>query len=327
MLAVFTEFERDILRDRVKAGIEQARKDGKPHGRPITAGKLVGEMKQLRKEGLSKREIAKRLVPTDVASSDPPSGAEDNEYIVVVRATSGAGDRELTAERPIRVRVTDENEPPRAPEAPLFSGEGRDSLTVSWAEPENTGPPITGYDVQYRTGSDAYQEWLHTGPGRTATITDLDEGTVYQVQVRAHNEEGTGDWSEPGEGRTIAPLTVQMTPSTPPPVEAPFAMRFSFSEEVSGFTSDDIATQQEPPCTDSENNPVSCNPSFTALQTTDDRVFTTIVAPQTEGVAHNYTLTISVSEPPSGSGADGTEKDPCCKLGSYRKGRRRGNEE
>ena len=244
---------------------------------------------------LSFREAPDYEVPTDVASSDPPSGAEDNEYIVVVRVTSGAGDRELTAEQPIRVRVTDENEPPRAPETPLFSGEGRDSLTVSWAEPENTGPPITGYDVQYRTGSDAYQEWPHLGAGRTATITDLDEGTVYQVQVRAGNDEGTGDWSEPGEGRTIAPLTVQMTPSTPPPVEAPFAMRFSFSEEVSGFTSADIATQQEPPCTDSENNPVSCNPSFTALQTTDDRVFTTIVAPQTEGVAHNYTLTISVS--------------------------------
>ena len=32
MLAVFAEFERDMLRDRVKAGIEQARKDGKPHG-------------------------------------------------------------------------------------------------------------------------------------------------------------------------------------------------------------------------------------------------------------------------------------------------------
>ena len=61
MLAVFAEFERDILRDHVKAGIEQARKEGKPHGRPMTAGKRVGEMKQLRQEGLSKRAIAKRL--------------------------------------------------------------------------------------------------------------------------------------------------------------------------------------------------------------------------------------------------------------------------
>ena len=61
MLAVFAEFERDISRDRVKAGIDQARKDGKPHRRPMTAGKLVPKMKQLRKEGISKRTIAKQL--------------------------------------------------------------------------------------------------------------------------------------------------------------------------------------------------------------------------------------------------------------------------
>lgn len=61
MLAVFAEFERDILRDRVKAGIDQARKEGKPHGRPKTAAKLIPEMKRLRKEGLSKRAIAKEL--------------------------------------------------------------------------------------------------------------------------------------------------------------------------------------------------------------------------------------------------------------------------
>ena len=61
MLAVFAEFERDILRDRVKAGIDQARKEGRPHGRPLTAGKLVGEMKLLRQDGLGKREIAKRF--------------------------------------------------------------------------------------------------------------------------------------------------------------------------------------------------------------------------------------------------------------------------
>src|SRR5947209_403423 len=36
MLAVFAEFERDILRDRVRAGIAQARKEGRPHGRPPT---------------------------------------------------------------------------------------------------------------------------------------------------------------------------------------------------------------------------------------------------------------------------------------------------
>ena len=61
MLAVFAEFERDILRDRVKAGIAQARKEGRPHGRPA---KIVGktqEIQDLARKGLSKSAIAKQL--------------------------------------------------------------------------------------------------------------------------------------------------------------------------------------------------------------------------------------------------------------------------
>ncbi len=61
MLAVFAEFERDILRDRVKAGIAQARKEGRPHGRPPTITKHSSEVKQLFHEGVSKREIARRI--------------------------------------------------------------------------------------------------------------------------------------------------------------------------------------------------------------------------------------------------------------------------
>src|SRR5689334_3333445 len=61
MLAVFAEFERDILRERVKAGIAQAREKGKPHGRPATAAKQAVEVKWLFKKGLSKSEIARCL--------------------------------------------------------------------------------------------------------------------------------------------------------------------------------------------------------------------------------------------------------------------------
>ena len=61
MLAVFAEFEREILRDRVKAGIAQARQQGKPHGRPPTINAHSAEIKRLFAKGISKREIAKRL--------------------------------------------------------------------------------------------------------------------------------------------------------------------------------------------------------------------------------------------------------------------------
>jgi putative DNA-invertase from lambdoid prophage Rac len=61
MLAVFAEFERDILRDRVKAGIAQARKEGRPHGRPPSARLHTAEIRTLFSGGASKRQIAAQL--------------------------------------------------------------------------------------------------------------------------------------------------------------------------------------------------------------------------------------------------------------------------
>jgi putative DNA-invertase from lambdoid prophage Rac len=61
LLAVFAEFEREILRERVRAGIAQDRKDGRPHGRPRTASLKAGEVLRLKKEQVSHSEIARRL--------------------------------------------------------------------------------------------------------------------------------------------------------------------------------------------------------------------------------------------------------------------------
>jgi DNA invertase Pin-like site-specific DNA recombinase len=62
MLAVFAEFEREILRERVKAGIAQARAKGTILGRPQSAAKKRAEVRRLySKEGLTKSEIARRL--------------------------------------------------------------------------------------------------------------------------------------------------------------------------------------------------------------------------------------------------------------------------
>ena len=245
---------------------------------------------------LSFQEAPDYESPTDVVSGDPPSGAGDNEYVVTVEVRSGAGARELEAEQTFAVRVTDEREPPDIPEAPAFSGETAGSLTVHWSEPENTGPPIMDYDVRYREGSrGGFTDAQHMGPGLSLTLDDLEPGTAYEVQVRATNDEGTSDWSEPGEGMTVTPLTVEMMGGTEPPVEGPFTVRFSFSEPVRGFTQAAIETAQDPACTDEQNNPVFCEPDIGRLETVDDRVFSTTVTPQTDRVAHNYTLTLTVS--------------------------------
>ena len=91
-----------------------------------------------------------------------------------------------------------------------------------------------------------------------------------------------------------APLTVGMTTDLPPPVEGAFSLTFSFSETVTGFSANDIETGQDPACMDDQNTPVLCGTAIGGLETVDDRIFTTTVTPVTDGVAHNYTLTITV---------------------------------
>jgi putative DNA-invertase from lambdoid prophage Rac len=61
LLAVFAEFEREILRERVRAGLAHARQNGKRLGRPATATMHTDEVRKLRRSGLSKSEIARRL--------------------------------------------------------------------------------------------------------------------------------------------------------------------------------------------------------------------------------------------------------------------------
>lgn len=61
MLSTFAEFERDIIRERVKAGIANARANGKRHGRPETAALKTDEIKSLKSKGLNNSQIAKRL--------------------------------------------------------------------------------------------------------------------------------------------------------------------------------------------------------------------------------------------------------------------------
>ena len=219
----------------------------------------------------------------------------DNVYEVTVEVRSGAGARELEAEQTFTVRVTDEREPPGVPETPAFSGETAESLTVHWSEPDNTGPPIIDYDVQYREkGTGRFTNGGHDGPGLSLTLDDLEPGTAYEVQVRATNDEGRSDWSESGEGLTITPLTVQMASDIEPPVEGPFMVRFIFSEPVRGFSPNDIETGQDPACMDDQNTPVFCDPVIGPLETIDDRIFTASLTPRTDGVAHNYTLTLTV---------------------------------
>ena len=61
MLAVFAAFEREVLQERTRAGLAHARQNGKRLGRPATAAVHAAEIRKLRRAGLSKSEIARRV--------------------------------------------------------------------------------------------------------------------------------------------------------------------------------------------------------------------------------------------------------------------------
>ena len=61
LLAIFAEFEREILRERTRAGLAHARENGQRLGRPATAAIHAVEIRKLHRAGISKSEIARRL--------------------------------------------------------------------------------------------------------------------------------------------------------------------------------------------------------------------------------------------------------------------------
>ena len=140
-------------------------------------------------------------------------------YTVTVKADDNNGGTDTVT---VTIDLTDDvDERPLAPTAPTVTATPNttDSLTVSWSAPSNTGrPAIESYDLQYREGTT--RTWTN-GPqgvsGTSATIAGLTAArTAYQVQVRATNADGAGDWSPPGRigggggggGRNEPPLAV-----------------------------------------------------------------------------------------------------------------------
>jgi len=61
VVGAVAEFEREIIKERVRAGLENAKRKGKRLGRPPASSALVKEAKRLRSQGMSYRKIGKQL--------------------------------------------------------------------------------------------------------------------------------------------------------------------------------------------------------------------------------------------------------------------------
>jgi DNA invertase Pin-like site-specific DNA recombinase len=62
MCGVFSEFEREIIRERVLSGLARAKEEGKTLGRPrVDEAKRIGAVAKLRKQGIGINKIARQL--------------------------------------------------------------------------------------------------------------------------------------------------------------------------------------------------------------------------------------------------------------------------
>ena len=92
-----------------------------------------------------------------------------------------------------------------------------DSLTISWSTPDNTGKPaLTGYEFRYKRGLPGAVWTLvsHPGASTSVTVTGLDDGMLYEVEVRALNADGSGPWSVTAESPT-SPLPKTILANNP----------------------------------------------------------------------------------------------------------------
>ena len=138
-------------------------------------------------------------------------------YEVMFSASDPAGSGN-SAGIDLIIEVTDvDTEAPGTPEKPAVSpdpDDGHQALAIKWAAPENSGPPITSYVVQYRIegSGDEWNQVTVDGSGLMTTVSGLESDTEYEAQVRAVNDEGEGKWSESGKGSTFAVQPVNSPP-------------------------------------------------------------------------------------------------------------------
>ena len=149
-----------------------------------------------------------------VKSGSVPDHEAKSSYSVTVNVTDrkkadGTADTAIDETIAVTINVSDADEPPAKPAAPSVSANPAtpaSKIDVSWTAPDMTGKPaITDYDARYRKiGDSAWTDLSVAGTGTTAAVSGLDSGKSYEVQVRATNDEGTGEWSGSGTAITTA---------------------------------------------------------------------------------------------------------------------------
>ena len=134
-----------------------------------------------------------------------------SSYGVTVKAEDGNGG---VGTVDVTIELTDDTtETPRQPTGVQARWMSTTSLVLAWTVPENEGrPAITGYEVDWGPSAGGPRQTLMLGASATGTtLTGLEPGTEYGIQVRAVNAHGGGAWAHVPGKTNAPPNPVQVT--------------------------------------------------------------------------------------------------------------------
>ena len=147
--------------DSARREIPENAAPGTPAGTPVTA---VGAT-DYHLEGADAEVFVIDAASGQIRARDSVSYdyEERPEYAMRVIAVDASGH---TARIAVTIAVLDLDEPPGAPPPPTVTRATSTSLTVRWTVPENAGPEISDYDVQYREFGGEFVDAGHEGTQR-----------------------------------------------------------------------------------------------------------------------------------------------------------------
>ena len=176
---------------------------GRNIGAPVSARDADGDTLTYSLGGSDAASFAITRSTGQLQTKAPLDYERKNSYSLTVavsdgRNAGGGVDRATDASIAVTVQVTDLLEPPGRPRPPTLRAVAGPGLSISWVAPGNTGPPITGYDVDYGSRGDGQSNYTRRSVGGSASsisVSGLSWETVYEARVRAKNADGLGEWS------------------------------------------------------------------------------------------------------------------------------------
>ena len=213
--------------------------------------------------------------PTDVASTAPANEAMNNEYIVIVRATSGAGARQLTADQTVTVTVTDADDAPTG--RPTISGTVQVGKTLTASAngiaDEDSGlrliRPRWNYQWKRVDESTDPDTITNIGTGPTYQLKVADQGKKVRVTVSFTDENSNAHSLDSADSGAIASADLPSLVITGrlyvPGIFNVYTTTLTFNRVVTGFAKSDVTVTN------------GSKGAFT--ETTTGRVWTLVVTP------------------------------------------------